>query len=127
MKQHFFRKKAEQIAEWSGAHKKRAVILYSTTALVLIAAIVTAVVFRSKSQSDSAANTVYREETATEGALTVGITEEGSVTIGTTTQTLDVDISAYTGSDNTHSGFPHIPYSFFRSGWKKSLLPEILP
>ena len=101
MKQHFFRKKAEQIAEWSGAHKKRAVILYSTTALVLIAAIVTAVVFRSKSQSDSAANTVYREETATEGALTVGITEEGSVTIGTTTQTLDVDISAYTGSDNT--------------------------
>ena len=101
MKQHFFRKKAEQIAEWSCIHKKRAVVLYSATALILIAAIVTAMIYKSKSESENSANTVYREETVTKGALTVGITEEGTVTIGTTTQTLDVDISAYTGSDST--------------------------
>ena len=101
MKQHFFRKKAEQAAEWSRIHKKRAVVLYAATALILIAAIVTTMIYKSKSESESSANTVYREETVTKGALTVGITEEGTVTIGTTAQTLDVDISAYTGSDNT--------------------------
>ena len=101
MKQHFFRKKAEQAAEWSRILKKRAVVLYAATALILIATIVTAMIYKSKSESESSANTVYREETVTKGALTVGITEEGTVTIGTTAQTLDVDISAYTGSDNT--------------------------
>ena len=101
MKQHFFRKKAEQAAEWSRIHKKRAVVLYAATALILIATIVIAMIYKSKSESESSANTVYREETVTKGALTVGITEEGTVTIGMTTQTLDVDISAYTGSDNT--------------------------
>jgi len=101
VKQHFFRKKAEQAAEWSRIHKKRAVVLYAATALILIATIVTAMIYKSKSESESSANTVYREETVTKGALTVGITEEGTVTIGTTAQTLDVDISAYTGSDNT--------------------------
>ena len=101
MKQHFFRKKAEQAAEWSRIHKKRAVVLYAATALILIATIVTAMIYKSKNESESSANTVYREETVTKGALTVGITEEGTVTIGTTTQTLAVDISAYTGSDNT--------------------------
>ena len=101
MKQHFFRKKAEQAAEWSRIHKKRAVVLYAATALILIATIVIAMIYKSKSESESSANTVYREETVTKGALTVGITEEGTVTIGTTAQTLDVDISAYTGSDNT--------------------------
>ena len=101
MKQHFFRKKAEQAAEWSRIHKKRAVVLYAATALILIATIVTAMIYKRKSESESSANTVYREETVTKGALTVGITEEGTVTIGTTAQTLDVDISAYTGSDNT--------------------------
>ena len=101
MKQHFFRKKAEQAAEWSRIHKKRAVVLYAATALILIATIVIAMIYKSKSESESSANTVYREETVTKGALTVGITEEGTVTIGTTAQTLAVDISAYTGSDNT--------------------------
>ena len=101
MKQHFFRKKAEQAAEWSRIHKKRAVVLYAATALILIVTIVTAMIYKSKNESETSANTVYREETVTKGALTVGITEEGTVTIGTTAQTLDVDISAYTGSDNT--------------------------
>ena len=101
MKQHFFRKKAEQAAEWSRIHKKRAAVLYAAIALILIGTIVTAMIYKSKNESESSANTVYREETVTKGALTVGITEEGTVTIGTTAQTLDVDISAYTGSDNT--------------------------
>ena len=101
MKQHFFRKKAVQAAEWSRIHKKRAVFLYAATALILIVTIVTAMIYKSKNESETSANTVYREETVTKGALTVGITEEGTVTIGTTTQTLAVDISAYTGSDNT--------------------------
>ena len=101
MKQHFFRKKAGQIREWTGAHKKKAAALYSGISLALVAAIAAGVVYHSSNTAADDTGTVYREETATKGALTVGITEEGTVTIGTTTQTLDVDISAYTGSAST--------------------------
>jgi HlyD family secretion protein len=98
VKQHFFRKKAGQIGKWTGEHKKKAAALYSGIGLVLVAAIVCCEIYRGRGQNEDAADTVYREETATKGALTVGITEDGTVTIGTTTQTLDVDISAYTGA-----------------------------
>lgn len=46
----------------------------------------------------------YRAETASYGDLTVGITESGSLTVGTTEQTFDLDLSAYTGSSQSSSG-----------------------
>ena len=46
---------------------------------------------------------VYKETTAAYGPLTVGVTEEGSVSVGTVTQGFDLDISEYSGS--TQSSF----------------------
>lgn len=54
--------------------------------------------------SDSAeSETVYKETTAGYGTLTVGITESGSVTIGSISQDMDEDISisSYSGSGQT--------------------------
>lgn len=42
----------------------------------------------------------YREVQAEYGELTVGLEESGSVTVGTTEQTFDLDLSAYTGSSS---------------------------
>ena len=39
----------------------------------------------------------YREVQAEYGELTVGLEESGNVTVGTTEQTFDLDLSAYTG------------------------------
>lgn len=44
---------------------------------------------------------VYRETSAVYGDLTVGITEDGSVSIGTVTQTFDLDISEYVATEST--------------------------
>lgn len=46
---------------------------------------------------------VYRETTAVKGNLTVGVTESGNVSIGTSEQIFDLDISDYTGTDNSFS------------------------
>ncbi len=43
----------------------------------------------------------YREAQVQKGNLTVGVTESGNVTIGTSEQTFDLDISEYTGSSST--------------------------
>ena len=45
---------------------------------------------------------VYKETTVTKGDLTVGVSESGSITIGTVDQTFDLDLSAYE-SDSTDS------------------------
>lgn len=52
---------------------------------------------KSDSQED---NTVYKEVTAEKGTLTVGVTESGSVTIGTITQDMDFEEST-SGSNST--------------------------
>lgn len=46
---------------------------------------------------------VYKETEAEYGKLTVGITESGSVEVGTTEQEFLLDISAYTGSESTQT------------------------
>lgn len=46
----------------------------------------------------------YRESTVSYGELTVGITEDGSVSVGTNQQTFDLDLSAYTSSSSSSSG-----------------------
>ncbi|MCR4904370.1 MAG: efflux RND transporter periplasmic adaptor subunit, partial [Butyrivibrio sp.] len=90
-KKAFFRKKMGQIKEWTLSNKKMAALLYSGIAVILILVIIVCSV-NSSSKTETA---TYKEETVAYGALTVGITEEGTITIGTSTQTLDIDISAY--------------------------------
>ncbi|MCR5772865.1 MAG: efflux RND transporter periplasmic adaptor subunit [Butyrivibrio sp.] len=80
--------------------KKKVVITGSVIAAGLIGAIVAV---RVKNSENSAEQAVYKEETVTYGTLTVGVTESGSITVGTSTQTLDIDISEYTGSTDSFS------------------------
>jgi len=92
-KKDFFLKKIGLLKEWTIKNKKIAAILYSGIAIVLVLVIVISAV---NSSSDSSSIT-YKEEAVEYGALTVGITADGTITIGTSTQTLDIDISAYSG------------------------------
>lgn len=92
-KKDFFRKKIDSLKKWTINNKKIAAIVYSAVAVLMILIIVVCAV---NSSSDSSVST-YKEETVAYGALTVGITAEGTITIGTSTQTLDIDISAYSG------------------------------
>ena len=89
----FFLKKMNLLKEWTLNNKKMAAVLYSAIAVVLVLVIVVGAV----NSSSGSSTTTYKEETVTYGALTVGITEDGSISIGTSTQTLDIDISAYSG------------------------------
>lgn len=68
-----------------------------TTAALMITGIILLVVISNKEE------TVYRETQAMKGNLTVGVTESGSVSIGTSEQTFDLDISEYTGSSDSYS------------------------
>lgn len=71
---------------------KRWKLIAGCTAAVL-AIVVTGVITAVSLQKEESA---YRETTVQYGDLTVGITENGSIEIGTTTQELELDISAYT-------------------------------
>lgn len=82
----------------SGSKKGRA-LFFAVIAAALAAIIVIVIVV--KKSSGSSDETAYREVTATKGPLTVGISEDGTVEVGTTDQTFDLDISAYTGSTST--------------------------
>ena len=50
--------------------------------------------------SEKEEEVTYREVQAEYGELTVGLEESGSVTVGTTEQSFDLDLSAYTGSSS---------------------------
>lgn len=83
-----------------GQDRKKTYIILGCLAglLVLcIAGVITAIVRSGK------AETIYRETQAVKGNLTVGVTESGNVSIGTSEQTFDVDISEYTGTDTSFS------------------------
>ncbi len=88
------------VKKWTLANKKKAAIIYSSVSVLLIVAIVAMCIAGS---SNSAAMVAYKEEPVTYGTLTVGVTESGSVTVGTTIQTLDIDISEYSGSTESLS------------------------
>lgn len=49
---------------------------------------------------------VYREVQVAHGSLMVGVTETGSISIGTSEQTLGLDISEYTGGSGISAGGP---------------------
>ena len=78
---------------------------WSRKKLMIVAAPVVAVslivVILIVSLMENQIESVYRETTAVYGDLTVGITEDGSVSIGTVTQTFDLDISEYVATEST--------------------------
>lgn len=72
-------------------HKKTWMVACLAAALLCIILLIIAAVNGSED------NITYRETQAEKGVLTVGVTESGNVSIGTAEQTLDLDISEYTG------------------------------
>ena len=80
-------------------HKK---VLFTVGGVFTVCLVTTIVLVVSKN-SEEAQAVVYRETTVEYGELTVGITEDSTVNIGTTNQTFDLDISALVDSDSSSS------------------------
>ena len=78
---------------------KRYTVIFigGTAALLLILVLILVLVNKDTTE------VVYKETTVEKGDLTVGITEEGSVTIGTVEQTFDLDLSAFEASSSNSS------------------------
>lgn len=79
---------------------KRGKIIAACAAAVLVFLVTGVITAVSLNRVEEAA---YRETRVQFGDLTVGITESGSIEVGTTTQELELDISAYTSE--TENGF----------------------
>lgn len=79
------------------SEKKKTVILVGVVLVVALLVSLVAMVMVANQEE-----VVYKETTVTKGDLTVGVSESGSVTIGTVDQTFDLDLSAYE-SDSTDS------------------------
>jgi HlyD family secretion protein len=80
--------------------KKKLII--GAVVLVVIIAVAAAIIY-CVVNSGSKETVVYRETTVEYGNLTVGITDDSSVNIGTLEQTFDLDISALVSSDSSSS------------------------
>ena len=80
--------------------KKLWLVTGVAAAAVLAAGTVT---FAYQSGSDSEEQTVYKEVTVEKGNLTAGVTESGSVTIGTLDQTLDFSEDSSSASTQNNS------------------------
>ncbi len=80
--------------------KRKVYLLCGLVAVVAAGGIAVAVAGTS---GESEAETVYKETTAEKGNLTVGVTESGSVTIGTVTQSLEFNSSNSTSSSSSSS------------------------
>ena len=76
--------------------KKASLFVASGLCLVLAAGLGTGLRLASEKEEEA----TYREVQAEYGELTVGLEESGNVTVGTTEQTFDLDLSAYTGSSS---------------------------
>lgn len=68
--------------------------------IVVVIALITGLIVASMTKTEES---VYRETTVQYGNLTVGVTESGTVAVGTSTQTLDLDISAF--ASESSNGF----------------------
>lgn len=88
------RRLCERWKELLSQDRRKAYILAGSAAggMVLLFIIIIAAVCLGNGDE-----TVYREAVVARGSLTVGITESGNVSIGTSEQTFDLDISEYTG------------------------------
>lgn len=82
---------------------KKSVVIGAGVLSAALAAGAAAVCLTAAKKDES----VYKETTVAYGSLTVGITEEGSVSVGTVIQEFDLDISEYSGS--TQSSFQSGP------------------
>lgn len=78
------------------------IILIGTPMLAIVLVVVIIII----SLNSNSENAVYRETTVSYGDLTVGVTETGAITVGTSDQTFDLDISAFvaTGQSNDQTG-----------------------
>ena len=76
-------------------NKKKIALAVGAAACVGIIALSAVLITRNQKEEEI----VYRETTAMYGKLTVGISEDASVTIGTVEQTFDLDISALVSDD----------------------------
>ncbi len=76
--------------------EKKAYAIAAGAVLCVTAAISLLIIVFQRDQEETA----YKEETAQIGILSVGITETGSVDVGTTTQSFDLDISQFAGETN---------------------------
>ena len=77
---------------------KKIAIGAGCSAAVLVVAVTTGVVVWRNNHTQEV---TYRETTVEYGDLTVGITEDSTVSIGTVSQTFDLDISALVSSDSS--------------------------
>ena len=77
---------------WLLKNKKKAILFAAAFLFLLIAAGVIAVIIMASFKEEES---VYKETTVMEGLLTVGITEEGTVSVGTVEQSFELDISEY--------------------------------
>ena len=77
-------------------------VLYTIGGVAAVVLVTASVVCISK-QNGKEEEVVYRETTVEYGNLTVGITEDSSVSIGTLNQNFDLDISALVSNDSSSS------------------------
>ena len=83
----------------SKSHKKR--IKKVAVSVILIACITIVVVFNVMNKNDDTkTTTVTKENTAKKGNLTVGITESGTMEIGSITQSYELDTSSLGSSSS---------------------------
>ena len=97
-------KEKKQAAVKSKSHKKK--IKKAIISIILIGCITVIVVFNvNNKKDDTKTETVTKENTAKKGNLTVGITESGTMEIGSITQPYELDISSMgTSSSSSSSG-----------------------
>lgn len=97
-------KEKKQVAVKSKLHKKK--IKKTIISIILIGCITVIVVFNvNNKKDDTKTATVTKENTAKKGNLTVGITESGTMEIGSITQSYELDTSsAGTSSSSSSSG-----------------------
>jgi HlyD family secretion protein len=92
------------ITIWKQTDKKKKIIVLSGAAVLLLAVVVILIVCAATGKEE----VTYRETEVKYGTLSVGVTESGSVDIGTVEQTFDLDMSALqranTGDDTSGSG-----------------------
>ncbi len=77
--------------KWKQADKKKKIIVLSAAAVLLLVIVILLIVHASAKDSEEV---TYRETEVKYGTLSVGVTESGSVDIGTVEQTFDLDMSA---------------------------------
>lgn len=92
----------ERVLNWAGANKTKAFLLVVAVLTAFLAGVGALIWMKSNEEE-----TVFRETQVQHGDLTVGVTESGTVTVGTVDQTFALDISEYTSqsSEGSRGGF----------------------